>query len=531
MSPMAITRKAGNWQQYLKVSFATVMAGALMVSCSGTDKAASEGEGKDGKAQNAAAASSEAKKDWDTGIYQTKYRAPFDEASVTITKDGVVPESNLLAKNMPLPSELDPELNRGKGSNDVHHAGRLSMAFGTEVVDAGKLYDDKLQAGYLNGATNEDDTRGVVWAVVRYDSPETARQVAAAYGQAMATTPDFIDDPSDITITPNGFQPLSDPAYGYDIQYGSIDTESTELATSYNEYVFLTWARVSEASSAEDERQLMDEYLKKQVALLETTPMHKTEAGAGTNDGFAEFDPDGLWRYAVALPDEYRDGYTPLPASLNARSLTGLWVEQDLLSAALKAAGVESAFSNADIVMKARNAEAASSLASALVSYDVEDGWEEYIEPQDLPNTRCLSRDDTMNKVNLQCYTFYDDFVAYGSSSYSTEDTGQDANETNANEVVDANGEEGANKESVQPKDEKEAKQRMSQMLAAQLKIFEDAKKNPEGTAPKKDDEQKSEGEKKPADAEKKESEETTKREEESEAPASTSTEDKPSDK
>lgn len=526
---MAITRKAGNWQQYLKVSCATVMAGALMVSCSGADKDASAGEEKDGKAKNAA--SSTAEKKWDTGIYETTYRAPFDEASVTGIKDGVVPESSLLAKNMPLPYELDPELNRGKGSTDVHFAGRLSMAFGNEAAEAGKAFDDKLQAGFLNSGHNDDNSREVVWAVVRYDSPETAKEAAAAYGKAMATVPDFISDPSEVSITPNGFQPLSDPAYAYDIKYENIDTQSTELATSYNEYVLLTWARVSEVSSAEGEQELAAEYLKKQVALLETLPMHKTDAGVGTNDGFAEFDPDGLWRYAVKIPKEYRDGYTPLPSSMNTRSLTSRWVEQDLMSAALKAAGVETAFLNADVLMKARNAEAASSLTSALVSYDIEDGWEEYVEPQDLPNTRCLSRDDTLNMVKLQCYTFYDDFVAYGSSSYSTDDEGQDANETNANEVVDANGEESANKESVQPKDEEEAKQRMSQMLAAQLKIFEDAKKNPEGSEPKKDaEEPKSEGEKKPEDAAKKETEETTNREEETEAPAS-STEREPNGK
>lgn len=524
---MAITRKAGNWQQYLKVSCATVMAGALMVSCSGADKDASAGEEKDGKAKNAA--SSAAEKKWDTGIYETTYRAPFDEASVTDIKDGVVPESSLLAKNMPLPYELDPELNRGKGSTDVHFAGRLSMAFGNEAAEAGKAFDDKLQAGFLNSAHNDDNSREVVWAVVRYDSPETAKEAAAAYGKAMATVPDFISDPSDITITPNGFQPLSDPAYGYDTKYGKIDNQSTELATSYNEYVLLTWARVSEVSSAEDEQELAAEYLKKQVALLETLPMHKTDAGVGTNDGFTEFDPDGLWRYAVKIPKEYRNGYTPLPSSMNTRSLTARWVEQDLMSAALKAAGVETAFLNADVLMKARNAEAASSLTSALVSYDIEDGWEEYIEPQDLPNTRCLSRDDTLNMVKLQCYTFYDDFVAYGSTFYSTDDEGQDANAVDSSE--ENAGEEDWADKSVTPKDEEEAKQRMSQMLAAQLKIFEDAKKNPEGSEPKKDaEEPKSEGEKKPEDAAKKETEETTNREEETEAPAS-STEREPNGK
>lgn len=526
---MANTRKAGNWQQYLKVSCATVMAGALMVSCSGTDKAASAGEDTNSKAQNAAA-SSEAEKDWDTGIYETIYRPPFDEASVTSIKDGVVPETSLLAKNMPLPYELDPELNRGKGSTDVHFAGRLSMAFGNEAAEAGKAFDDKLQAGFLNSAHNDDNSREVVWAVVRYDSPETAKQAAAAYGKAMATVPDFISDPSEISITPNDFQPLSDPAYAYDTKYGNIDNQSTELATSYNEYVLLTWARVSEVSPAEAEQELVAEYLKKQVALLETIPMHKTEAGVGTNEGFAEFDPDGLWRYAVKIPKDYRNGYTSLPASLSTRSLTARWVEQDLISAALKAAGVETAFLNADVLMKARNAEAASSLTSALVSYDIEDGWEEYIEPQDLPNTRCLSKDDTLNMVRLQCYTFYDDFVAYGSTFYSTDDDGQDANAVDPADE-NAGGGDSADK-SATPKDENEAKQRMSQMLAAQLKIFEDAKKNPQGTEPKKNaEESKSDGEKKPEDAAEKEMEEATSSEEKSKAPASSSTEREPNGK
>lgn len=510
---MAITRKAGNWQQYLKVSCATVMAGALMVSCSGADKDASAGEEKDGKAKNAA--SSAAEKKWDTGIYVTKYRTPFDDSTVP-PSDAIVPESNQLAKNVLLPYELDPELRTNRGSSTVLHSGRLSLTFGPTVAKAGDPFDDKLQSGYYTGANDDNESHQASWAVLRYDSAETAKEAAAAYGKAYSELPDFLDDDGSVTFTPVNYQPLSAPATAVKANYTSLNSEELNVATSFNEYVLLSTSKLGDSNSVEDEQKFLSEFFTKQTALLTAMPAHKTEAGFGTNDGYAPYDPDGLFRYVVKLPEEYRDDYMPFPASMNARALTGIWMEQDLMSAALKAAGVETAFVAADTLMKARNPEAAASLASTLLSYDTEDGWEEYVEPQDLPNTRCLSRDEAMSTVKLQCYTHYDDFVVYGSTSYSTKERGKDANS------ADANADENAEKSSAQPKDENEAKTRLSQMFAAQLMIFEDAKKNPEGTPPETQSAEETEDAGKSKDSEKKsedtsKSEDATKREDESE--------------
>ena len=509
---MTTTRKAGNWQRYLKVSFATVMAGALMVSCSGTDKSASAGDNKDDTAQKAAA-SSEAKKDWDTGIYGTKYRTPFDDSTVP-PSDAIVPESNQLAKNVLLPFELDPELRTNRGSSTVLHSGRLSLTFGPSVAKAGDPFDDKLQSGYYTGGKNDDDSRQVSWAVLRYDSAETAKEAAVAYGKAYSTLPDFVDDDGSVSFTPVDYQPLSAPATAMKLNYSSLNSEELNVATSFNEYVLLSTSKLGRSSTVEDEKKLLSEYFTKQTALLTTMPAHKTEAGFGTNEGYASYDPDGLFRYVVKLPEEYRDDYMPFPASMNARTLTGSWVEQDLMSAALKAAGAETGFIAADTLIRARNPEAAASLASTMLSYDTEDEWEEYIEPQDLPNTRCLNRDESMSTVRLQCYTHYDDFVVYGSTSYSTKEGNEGEKSANAN------ADDNAKKKSPQPKDEKEAKTRLSQLMAAQLMIFEDSKKNPEGTPPETKTAEKSEDSNAPKDSEKKpedasKSEDATKREDE----------------
>ena len=461
-----------NWQKYMKMGVVVASVSALMVGCSSNGEEAAPAGDQAASAQGSEAAAH----NWDTGLFETTYRVPIDQAAIGPNYGSKLVENSLLGMNTLLPYEIDSELDRSTQGRQINFAGRLSLTMTLNGVDALKPYDDRLQSGYIRTAENEDASREVSVAIMRYDSDKTAQEAVRKLGDALSS-PDEFTDPEDISIVSNGFQPLNAPAYSYEKTLSYDNSKYTEVITSYNEYVIYGQADFDKGSTLEEEQQFFKDYLTEQVALLEVMPAHKTEAGFGTNEGYAPADPKGLFRYVVKMPNGDRGAYGEPQERLNARSLAGKWHEVDLMSAALKAAGVEDGFYDAGFVFQARNAEAASSLVPTLVSYDIEDDWTEYDEPQNLPNTRCLEKDGEYNSF-LQCYTSYDDFVAYAQVQYATTEEGVDVQSESAeSDTADA----------MTPKNKEEAVKLLSQTMAAQIMIFEDAKVNPEGSKPKSD--------------------------------------------
>ncbi|WP_448853107.1 DUF7373 family lipoprotein [Corynebacterium frankenforstense] len=469
---------------------ALALTAVTLSGCSSTD----DGEAEETTAQEESAQAGAAgeDQDLDTGAYWAKFRTPFKVAdSADDLSQGIVTEGTQLGNNMPVPYEIDDTLTGGFGRAVITHSNLGNTVGYMTFADE---YDDRLQSGYMRaglaGAAGEDRTVGTV--VLRYNSAETAEEVARRWAEAALTPPSDEDVafPENTPVQPGRVSypglPNSTVVTG-----GTASRSELTTLTTHNEFFIYTVDRApvgeeGESKEARDERlEFSEKFVSQELPALDGAVLHRTEEGFGQREDWPGVDPEGILRYALALPEgEDMPGFfsgkigSLLPYSYNRRGFVGAgdyWgvsAFPEALDGALEAAGVEHVGYRATAVAQARDESGAQALYNSLISLHLAEDYQKYEEPQGLKDTTCVEARGSYEDYRL-CFMLRDDKVSIGWDFSGELDEEEAPVNTDSTDPANTEG-----------KSATEPKARLSQKMAAQHLLFEDAKANPEGTKP-----------------------------------------------
>lgn len=404
----------------------------------------------------------EAEKDFDTGDYDTTFYAPFKEATDPAT--GEVAESLEILKGLPLPSEVNKDFDEV-----VWHI--LEPGHNLEVVDS-KAFNDhaqQYQSGVNHRSRSSEDGRQFDITVYRFDSPETAGEVQAAYADELRAEDEdnlygpFTDRPvealGDTVVLENHPEPSESGT-------STFNDFQTKTLSTHNEFLIATTLSSPEEIGDED-LDFVGDYLRLQAPLLDAVPTHRTEAGYGRLENWAEIDPDDVSRYAL-YPVEGSDESGYIPASMNARTFaTELGLNYVKTKDAFRAADVESAGSWLTNVVRTRDEAGAEKFRDFLDEENAVNEPTAYEEPQGVPGTTCSEYIDGsyLDEKIYSCVMVHGRYVVHSS----------------IDEYPESDGEDAVNKDDSATDDKTDPKTRLSQRMAAQYELLEDAEANPEG--------------------------------------------------
>lgn len=439
----------------------TVLAALALtaVTVSGCSDAG-DGAGENADSVGAAGTeTTEAEKDLDTGDYDTTFYAPLGE--ITDPESGEIVESTEILKNLLLPSEVNKDFDEV-----VWHI--LESTSSLERVESKALNDhaQQFQSGVNHRSRSTEDNRQFDVVVYRFDSPETAGEVQAAYADEIRTEDDyygpFTDRPVEALQDTVALENHPEP-----IEPGSsihAELQSKTLST-HNEFLIETTLSAPEEISDED-IDFVSEYLRAQAPLLDAVPTHRTEAGFGRLDNWAELDPDDVVRYALH-PVRGSDESQYYPANMNARTFAmEIGLNYVKTKDAFRAFDVESVGSWLTNVVRTKDEAGAEKLRDFLDEENSVNEPTSYEEPQAVPGTTCSEYIDASAKKTYSCVMVHGRYVAHSS----------------IDEYPESNGETAVNRDDAAADGKVDAKTRLSQRMAAQYELFEDAEANPEGS-------------------------------------------------
>lgn len=409
----------------------------------------------------------------DTGEYRTQY---FQRFQNTTEKIGTAVESNELGRNMLLAYEVDERFNKGTFNSWILHAGRLAFQLGQDHLNALEQFDDSIQSGWSRVAHDEEKMMAVGTTIIRYDSDKTAEDAALALATVDQTSgkkfsqsdSDNPGEPVQVLAGETVYSTNYSPEYGRlsegedsapaeseshgreESTLDSRENNTLRTAMTYNEFLFYLDVTY-EPGKLEEAVEFTEKYYRKQVPKLESLATHKTSSGFGKLAGWVHRDnEDNVARKVVPTNDSEQATY--LTDWYNPRMLASWYEDTEEMLRVLEQAGVEYGAGSQALLMKARNESGADHIRSFMLSRDVEDDYQEYDEPQGVPNTTCLSRDD-LTSTKYVCYMVKDGYFVESDTRQSNSD--------------DENG--------------KDAQKLLSQRMAAQYEILENVKKNPDG--------------------------------------------------
>ncbi|AEI08764.1 putative secreted protein [Corynebacterium resistens DSM 45100] len=470
-----------------KIATATLAASCLLVAC-GSEKQNEPAQAPAPSSEPAGKAAAEKPK-YDHGPYFPEYRKPFK--NMTSLEGGNAVESNVIADANLLGYEIDPSLVHSRGSRHIYGTSYLTTLLGTNYRSALDDMKATIQSGHYHTSENEKKDRQFISAIIRFDSAKTAKavaeklhQISITQGSVFASQKDIAKDPKLIdpklvdTDLPFKDRPNTLASKGKDegSSTGRKEKASLQTYTTHNEFVVYTWGQGS-PKEFEKTKRIATDYLRKQIPLLDTIPTHKTKAGFGKLKGWTPTDKRGLLRYAVTTPV---GGNAPqIMGERKARGYASTQTRPDVAMKAFDLSGIEYIGNWQTSVAQAQGEESAKTFQNAYVStaVDLEDA-SKYDEPQKLPNTSCFEM-SLPSGGGVECVMVYEDKVALGSQGF--------VNKPNVDSSVDPNGDKksaDSDKDKFNPRTVEDAKKLLSQKMAAQYLIFENAKKNPEGSVP-----------------------------------------------
>ena len=469
----------------LKLLAGVFVTSCLVTSCSagndGSETAADPTTVANAVVESATTSAQAESAQFDTGEYFTKHRVPYKEQ--TTWDGGAIAESNHIADTLILPFEVNEKFTEGTGSGRLTASANLFYFMSPNYIDALDKNELPVRSGYwVSAGDNSDDS--LINAVIRFDSPEKAQQAAKVL-HTTATT----EGASLLHNDSEYFEANPDDATGIEGKvntYAAVGTtEETEFKkgytsvqafTPYNEFLVYNYGQSAEGNEAETKTNISS-LLDKQIPLLDAIPTHKTDAGYGKLKDFAKIDEFGLTRLAVLpLPDEKDWASSPF-AGFATRGFVVSRTDPKFVMDAANLAGIENFGIMRTAVAQARDSQAANLFKSALLSSSLSEDAKEYDEPQSLPDTSCYQI-DLASGTYVECILTFEDKVAIGDGMYRKPIEAP----TTTSDAVNM-GSQTATPEKKDPTLD-EIKKDLSQRMAAQLAIFEDAKVNPDGSKP-----------------------------------------------
>lgn len=373
--------------------------------------------------------------DYDTGKYKTtpgKLLRDTDESNVRSI------ESRVLSEYVPLPFEVDPALTQGALSTVLYNSPMLLVAFTQETQEV--IVGKNFLYGYYNaGLQPSDDPTvpafAVNQAVLRFEDPESANQVVHELHQAELRQGDRNSGTYFIEGLPQAYISSHVNDRNGAIKYS--------VFIPHEEYVIYYW---TEAPDGNDTQQtdFISKAFKLQAPLLEEFPSVKTAKGYGKTDQFPSMDAGQILKYAVQpLEDE-----DPTFSAYGPRGMAAGFVNPKLAYDTLVQAGSTYNARGGTDVFRATNDFGAQAIANAFISERVENGFEEYSEPQSLPQATCVEK-LLVDGKEYGCTIVVGRYVGTGSVKADVTDEDQEAKKKN-----------------------------LSQKMAAQYLIFQEADQN-----------------------------------------------------
>lgn len=438
---------------------------------------------------NVATTETEATAQYDHGAYFPEYRTPFRQPDSIGT--GSITQSNNIADGSVIGFEVNPELNVLTESGFISAAGDLWEFMYTNYASALKEGNVPIQGGYWISNTTEDKNYDLTTAIIRLDSPETARKVAQQLNEISTTQggslyeyQQLVDDPSLIepdfvyaptTVKSPSRNTLASGTVGEKLNQVDQKNATLQTVTPHNEFVLYTES-ITDLEDSEVARADVGTFLNKQIPLLDLIPTHKTKAGYGKTDGFLPADEHGLTRYAVTTPAELQ-GSLHIGGELSARGYATTQTNPEYVLKAFDLAGIDHVGTWETSVGQASNPDSANLFQSAYLSSAKEDDFTSYDEPQALPNTKCITTDTSLGG-HLECVMVFEDKIALGFENFT-----KSVDTSDSSDSIDPTSSEGET-DPFRPTNFEDAKKLLSQKMAAQYLIFQNAKVNPDGSVP-----------------------------------------------
>lgn len=470
----------------LKIAAVVLTAGCALVAC-GTDKSNEPAETMPQSSEPAGKAASQ-QVQYDTGDYFPKYRVPYRD--MTSLEGGKAIESNVIADVHLLGYEFNPVLKDGRRSANVYTHNGFGEFLLSNYMSTLEEMNPPIQGGHYLVSQSQDKETEFLSTIVRLDSAKSAQKMANKLYELSVTQGPQLSDHKEIAKNPKKLDrekiaedvPVKEvpntrasKAKSRNLEK-STDSTAMETFTTHNEFMIYTRGNGNPKAFGKTRAQAIA-FLKKQVPLLDSIPTHKTAAGYGKLKNWAPTDKHGLLRYAVTTPVG-----APAPQDVgthSARAYAGTHMRPDGNMKILELSGIEHVASWETTIGKASGEDSAKTYQNAYISKAVDtQDFEKYDEPQQLPNTKCMKQDSSSGG-GVECVMVYGDMIAKGVQGYSLP-LNQDSSETSATKSDS----EHKDQAKYAPESLEAAQKLLSQKMAAQYKIFEDAKKNPKGSVP-----------------------------------------------
>ena len=366
---------------------------------------------------------------FDTGEFSTEL---YDVGSTNPTLEKVK-EVMGYGTHLLMPYEVDPAFDQRGRSGTALVPGLFALWLGEGIVDVLEAHEEQYMGG-LYMAARDGGTRRVGHTIIRLSSPTVANEVAAQMNDVYRNL--GIEDG---TLTP---VPHTIPAYP-ELNATRIGGE-THAVVAQDEFVLILWMyEPTEPDAPAPDLSWQDAYaaafLDAQLPIIPQIPTQLTADGYGNTPGGIPRDPEDMLRYTV---ERRQEDVGIVPASVDPHYFASNYDEPRVIRDMLDRAGVDAMATNLVNTLRASNEQAASTLADEWRELDLERGFKTYEEPQGLPNTVCITKDDESGVI-YDCTMQYGRYLAMA-----------------------------ARKDYYTKPEDDNAQYELSQMMAAQYEIF-----------------------------------------------------------
>ena len=354
-------------------------------------------------------------------------------------------EAERYADHLVLPHEVN---------EDISHI-RMSYVYLSAQDFSGGLFDSQKPAfeplsetfvsGYNMEGRNADGTRETRYRLIRFANPDAAQQAAAAFADVDRTMGRHLSQqdpiepgvPVDITGHPEVF--------------ATQINRQLSVLTTHNE--FLIWVEAFNdvalyrlgteiGTDVQWQHDFVGHFLDQQVPQLDAIVTHITEDGYGTSPSWQPLDPEELLKYTVIAPPDRTDPRFN-PVTINARNAAGRHTDSKAVFDILNDGGVDIVGRNVSSVYRGRDEDSAAQMLQSFTQHYLDAGYMTYEDPQGIPDTTCLTRDETSGP-SFTCFMVHGRYFAIASEKEKSNDFSRE-----------------------------ELRYQLSQIMAAQYKMFQ----------------------------------------------------------
>lgn len=301
-----------------------------------------------------------------------------------------------------------------------------------ELIEAMRPFETDFVAGRGFSGTQLSGERNATHALIRFRNPQVAQQAAAAMVQMDRTqsrpyaagpgVPEAIPGHPEVQATRMGPLLTGVTTHNEYVVYVACEHKIhyplhlvPELVPPWSDELWwddTTWQAGYAAR-----------FFDTQPSMFDQIHARKTEDGFGTADDWETLDTQDMMPYVVSLPPEDKHHITPI--SMGPRAVVTQYRHMKELYEAMNDAGVDIVIVGPAYMYRTPDAGSAKSFADAaidilLLEEGFEVGYEEYDEPQGVPDTRCVSLQTTEGRA-YTCYLHHGRYVSAGVEYVATD--------------------------------------------------------------------------------------------------------------